>query len=77
MNIWTKKNYVGQTNNLSHRLKYHNSGKVKSTKRYILWELLYSEGYPSRGEAMKREKWFKSKTGREKISEILQNKLKF
>ncbi|MDP2207301.1 MAG: GIY-YIG nuclease family protein [Bacteroidota bacterium] len=67
------KTYVGQTNNLIKRLKYHNSGQVKSTKRYIPWEMLYFEEYSSRSEAMRREKWFKSKTGRKKISEILQN----
>ncbi len=72
-----KKTYVGQTNNLIDRLEYHNSGKVKSTKRYIPWEVLYSEKFPSRSEAMKQEKWFKGKTGRKMISEILRNKLIF
>jgi putative endonuclease len=46
---------------------------VKSTKPYIPWVLIYSESFHSRAEAMKREKWFKSKASRKKISEILKN----
>jgi predicted GIY-YIG superfamily endonuclease len=34
--------YVGQTSNLSTRLEEHNSGKTKSTKHYIPWELICS-----------------------------------
>ena len=68
--------YTGQTDNLENRLIYHNSGKVKSTKPFRPWVLIYSESFNSRAEAMKREKWFKSKQGREKISVILAEYLK-
>ena len=63
--------YAGQTNNLDDRLDYHNAGKVKSTKPYRPWELIYFETLFSRAEAMKREKWFKSEAGGKKIAEIL------
>lgn len=65
--------YVGQTNDISNRLSYHNSGKVKSTKPFRPWTLIYSESFSSRSEAMKREKWFKSKQGRNKIFDIFNN----
>jgi len=65
------KTYVGQTDNLDQRSILHNSGKVKSTKPYIPWILIHSESFSSRSEAMKREKWFKSRVGRKKIAEIL------
>ena len=65
------KTYVGQSDNLSERLIKHNSGKVKSTKPYLPWVLIHSESFSSRSEAMKREKWFKSRAGRKKIAEIL------
>jgi putative endonuclease len=68
--------YTGQTNNLDNRLTYHNSGKVNSTKLYKPWVLIYSESFVSRAEAMKKEKWFKSKSGREKIAVILSEYLK-
>jgi putative endonuclease len=70
------KTYTGQTNNLVNRLAYHNSGRVKSTKPFKPWVLIYSESFNSRSDAMKKEKWFKSKSGREKISAILDEYLK-
>jgi len=66
-----KRTYVGQTDNISNRLLYHNSGKVKSTKPYRPWILIHSESFISRSEAMKREKWYKSSCGRKKIAEII------
>lgn len=56
--------YIGQSKNLEHRLKEHNLGLSFSTKRYIPWEVIYSEEYKTRSEAMKREKELKSHQGR-------------
>ena len=67
------KTYVGQTNNLHSRLEYHNKGKVRSTKAYKPWMMIYSEDFTSRSGAMKREKWFKSSEGRKIIREILKS----
>jgi len=66
-----KRTYAGQTDNISNRLLYHNSGKVKSTKPYRPWMLIHSESFISRSEAMKIEKWYKSSNGRKKIAEII------
>jgi putative endonuclease len=66
-----KRTYVGQTDNLEGRLKYHNAGKVRSTKAYIPWQKIYSEKLNSRADAMKRERWFKSSAGRKLIKKIL------
>jgi putative endonuclease len=71
-----KRTYTGQTDNLDNRLNCHNSGKVKSTKPYRPWMIIYTESFNSRARAMKKEKWFKSKSGREKISLILAEYLK-
>jgi putative endonuclease len=68
--------YTGQTDNLDNRLLLHNSGKVKSTKPYQPWKLIYSECFKNRSEAMKKEKWFKSSRGRKKIAEILDEYLR-
>jgi putative endonuclease len=51
--------YIGQTSNLDRRLQYHNSGRVKSTKRRIPFKLIYVEEFTNRKEAMKREKLLK------------------
>ncbi|MDX1768926.1 MAG: GIY-YIG nuclease family protein, partial [Arenibacter troitsensis] len=37
--------YVGITDNIEVRLKQHNSGKTKSTKAYVPWEVVLTEDY--------------------------------
>jgi putative endonuclease len=64
--------YIGQTDNLQNRLKRHNKGKVKSTKPYIPWEIVYYEKFNSRTEAIRRERELKSHKGRDFIRDMLQ-----
>lgn len=60
--------YIGQTNNLNQRIKEHQNKNTKSAK-YIKYfdsfKLVYSEEYPTRIEAMRREfqlkKWTRAK----------------
>ena len=59
-----KKLYVGSTSNLGKRLKYHNQGKVKSTKSRRPLKLIYYEDWITKTEAIKREHFFKSGNGR-------------
>jgi len=57
--------YIGQTNDLERRLKEHKNKTSRSAK-YInyfkYFELVYSEEYLTRIEAMRREKQLKSWT---------------
>lgn len=60
--------YLGQTNNLEKRLKEHQNKTTKSAKYlhyFPSFNLVYSETYKSRIEAMRREfqlkKWIKAK----------------
>ncbi|MBI2196679.1 GIY-YIG nuclease family protein [Candidatus Daviesbacteria bacterium] len=60
--------YIGQTNNLEKRLIEHKNKTTKSAKYIKYFEsfnLVYSEEYPTRIEAMRREfqlkKWTKAK----------------
>ena len=64
--------YKGSTQNLEKRLQTHNSGKVKFTSKNIPWELVVSEEFSTRSEAVKREKWYKSGVGRDWINSKLQ-----
>jgi putative endonuclease len=66
----TSKNtlYTGQTNDLEKRIEEHKSKSSKSakyTRAFESVELVYSEKYKTRSEAMKREaqlkKWSKAK----------------
>ena len=56
--------YKGMTADLPNRLDEHNSGKMKSTKAFLPWILVYSETFESRIDARLREKYFKSAAGR-------------
>ena len=63
--------YVGQTKEVLQRLEFHNKDKVRSTRFRGPWNVLYSEEHDTRAKAMAREKWFKSRRGREKINELM------
>ena len=65
------KTYIGQTKDLEKRLWAHNSGLSPYTKGRGPWGLLYHEEFETRGEAMKREKFFKTGKGREFLKEII------
>ena len=53
------------TTNLAQRLAEHNAGKTKSNKAFIPWEIFYTENFNTAVESRKREKYFKSASGRE------------
>jgi len=59
----TGRYYFGSTSDTDKRLKYHNSGKVRSTKAYRPWKIIYTEEYTSKTEAIQREHFFKSIDG--------------
>ena len=61
--------YYGSTANLEVRLKRHNSGKVRSTKGKKPWVLHYYEELKTRGEALRRERFFKSVDGYKYLKE--------
>ncbi|MBU0727732.1 GIY-YIG nuclease family protein [Patescibacteria group bacterium] len=68
--------YVGQTYNLQKRLNRHNNGHVKSTRQRRPFEIIYSEKFESRGEAIKREKYLKKLKGGNELKRILESKSK-
>ena len=65
--IPTSKLYIGYTDNIGKRLAEHNRGKVKSTKSYLPYRLVYKEEYSNKTEARKRELFLKTGKGREFI----------
>jgi|WetSurSiteA1Bulk_404760.scaffolds.fasta_scaffold02961_5 putative endonuclease len=64
--------YIGQTNNINNRLDKHNKGQIRSTKHRVPFDLIYSERYNTRREAMLREKHLKSLAGLKEKKIILQ-----
>ena len=67
------KYYIGQTNNLLNRLNRHQSGQATYTKKFLPCELVYSEQFTSRSEAMRREKYLKSLKDRTLIEKLINN----
>ena len=64
------KRYIGMTSDLNRRLNEHNSGKVKSTKNRRPLELIYTEEFTSKQDALNRETFFKSGIEREFLKSI-------
>ncbi len=57
--------YTGHTNNLNLRIFRHQLKTTHYTKKGTDWDLVYSQEFSTRSEAMKHEKWLKSGIGRE------------
>jgi putative endonuclease len=52
---------VGSTETVEKRLKEHNSGKSLSTRAGMPWELVHTELFTTRSEAMLRERKIKAR----------------
>ena len=63
--------YIGATNNIYERVNQHNKGRVKSTKSYRPWKLIYNESYSTLSEARKREVKVKGWKSRKAIEKLL------
>lgn len=69
--------YTGWTNDLQKRLKAHNDGKgAKYTKTRRPVELVYSECFETKNEAMSREYQIKQLSRAEKLN-IIKNKKEY
>ena len=63
--------YIGQTSDVEKRLLRHNNGYVRSTKRYIPWELKYMKEFETRKEAMAMEAYYKGMKSKQFLSELV------
>ncbi len=63
--------YVGYSEDLQERLKYHNSGQVTSTKFYIPLEIIHYEAYSDMKDAKRREEYLKTNRGRTTLVTML------
>jgi putative endonuclease len=61
--ITFNRHYIGSCEDLEVRLKRHNAGKVRSSKAYRPYEIVYHETFESRSDAFKREQFFKTLDG--------------
>lgn len=67
--------YVGFTSDLENRFKSHNELSKKGwTIRFRPWEIVYTEEFQEKQDAMRREKQLKSAAGRDFIWTIVRAK---
>ncbi len=66
--------YIGHTKDIEKRVKEHNSKRVRSTKAFVPWKLVYTEIYNTKSEAFKREQQIKSYKSGEAFKKLIENK---
>ena len=60
--IWSKKLkklYIGETSNLENRLKYHNQGRQRYTKKGVPWQKIAYVTFENKLKALKEERHLK------------------
>ncbi|MEX1068762.1 MAG: GIY-YIG nuclease family protein [Patescibacteria group bacterium] len=67
----TGKFYTGYSSDLTKRLKQHLSGKTRSLRGRGSFQIVYTENFPTRSEAYKRERQIKSYKGGEALHKML------
>ena len=68
----TERYYVGQSKNHLERFKRHQSGRNKSTKAGIPWEIVHVEFFNDRSDAVRKERQIKN-LGSRRYLERIQN----
>ncbi|MDD4352046.1 MAG: GIY-YIG nuclease family protein [Candidatus Gracilibacteria bacterium] len=63
--------YIGFTTNLDRRIKEHDEGKNISTAKRLPVELIFYEAYLSKGDALRREKYFKTAKGKTTLKQMI------
>jgi putative endonuclease len=70
-----EKIYIGYTSDMKERMISHNEKGTKGwTVKYRPWEIVFTEKYSTKKEAMKRERQLKTARGREYIWEKVHEK---
>ena len=68
--------YIGYTSNLKQRITNHQAGiGGKTTSQRERWKLIYCEGYVRKEDAMGRERYLKSGSGRTYLKKQMKNYL--
>ena len=65
------KYYIGSSENVEARLKFHNAGLQRSTRHRIPFELVYTENLEDKPAALRREKQIKSFKGGEAFKRLI------
>jgi putative endonuclease len=63
--------YIGSTSGIEKRLERHNGGATPSTKPGRPWKIVYTEEFPTKNDALKRENEIKRMKSREYIEQLI------
>jgi putative endonuclease len=63
--------YIGQCEDLDYRMSKHADGQSKYTSSKLPVRLVYFEVFPTRSEAIKREKEIKNRKSRKYIEKLI------
>ncbi|MBI9038166.1 MAG: GIY-YIG nuclease family protein [Bacteroidales bacterium] len=69
----TDKYYIGHTNNLSDRLRKHNTNHKGFTGKANDWQIVFLEKFNSKSEAFVRERQVKKWKNRQRIEKLISN----
>ena len=64
--------YIGSTNDLDRRVQQHQQGETRWTRNRGPWELVLSESFPTRADAMRRERNLKRGRANQQLRERLE-----
>ncbi|MBU4310234.1 GIY-YIG nuclease family protein [bacterium] len=65
--------YVGCTNNIESRVCRHHAGLVPATKPRRPLKLIFYEAYLTKGDAIRRERYFKTSKGKTTLKIMLKD----
>jgi putative endonuclease len=60
--------YIGSCQDILERIHQRNSGASKATRHGIPWQLTHTESFPTRVEAVRKERYFKTGRGRDELN---------
>ena len=72
--VTKNKYYIGYTSNIEERIDRHNQKSKGFTGSTNDWQLIYSEKYETKAQALAREKQIKNWKSRIKIEELVKNR---
>jgi len=71
LKLSNRQNYVGYTDAINRRLLEHKKGKVRSTKKYLPFRLIFYEAFASKEDARRRERYLKTSKGKSTLKMML------
>ncbi len=67
--------YIGYSANPISRLEKHNKSRTGYTSRKKPWELVYTEGFEDKSDALKKERFIKAQKSKAFIERLINSKL--